>query len=197
MPRLRHYDHLNAARFITFSCYHRYLLLTDNWDIRIVLNCLSSLCQQNSIRTLGYVIMPEHVHFVLHPPDEVQVGRVLAEIKSRSAREILARWREEADFRLMRLAKQHPQGGYRFWQPRCYDHNCRTPETVVEKIEYCHKNPVNRGLVTSMADWRWSSHGWYHGLENVALEIDGYEPQKPTASGGPPLSEREKSWRTL
>ena len=140
-----------------------------------MLGWLCRVCRQHAVRILGYVIMPEHVHLVLHPPDDVLLGRVLAEIKSRSAREILARWQDKGDSRLKRLAKRHPQGGYRFWQPRCYDHNCRTPETVLEKIEYCHKNPVNRGLVMSMADWRWSSYGWYHGVEDAVLEIDGYD----------------------
>lgn len=32
MPRLRHYDDLNTARFITFCCYHRYKLWSSyNW----------------------------------------------------------------------------------------------------------------------------------------------------------------------
>jgi putative transposase len=175
MPRLRHYDHLGTARFVTFCCYHRYQLLTDSNDIRAVLGCLDRVCRKHDIRILGYVIMPEHVHFVLHPPDEVRMGQIVGEIKSRSAREILSGWKERSDRRLSKLLKPGSEDEYRFWQPRCYDHNCRTPETVIEKIEYCHKNPVNRGLVSSIEDWRWSSYGWYHGVENVALEIDGYD----------------------
>jgi len=175
MPLLRHYDHLGTARFVTFSCYHRYQLLTDNHDICIVLKRLDLMCRDNAIRILGYVIMPEHVHFVLHPPDEVRIGAVVGQLKSRSARQILARWKEKPDSRLRKLLKPRTTGEYRFWQSRCYDHNCRTPETVREKIDYCHKNPVKRGLVSSMADWRWSSYGWYNGADDVALEMDGYE----------------------
>jgi putative transposase len=44
-----------------------------------------------------------------------------------------------------------------FWQKRCYDHNCRTNETVLENIKYCHKNPVTRGLVKDPGDWQWSA----------------------------------------
>jgi len=174
MPRLRHYDNLGTARFVTFSCYHRYQLLTDSEDIRILLAWLDRVCVEREIRVLGYVIMLEHVHLVLHPPDESQVGRVVGEIKSRSARDILGRWKQRADRRLRKLLKPGSSSGYQFWQLRCYDHNCRTPETVLEKIEYCHKNPVNRDLASSMEGWRWSSYGWYHGAKDVALEIDGY-----------------------
>jgi len=55
-----------------------------------------------------------------------------------------------------------------FWQKRFYDHNCRTAKTVIEKIKYCHKNPVVRNLVTSSDQWL------------IALNCD---MEKPTASG--------------
>ena len=60
-----------------------------------------------------------------------------------------------------------------FWQKRCYDHDCRTEETVKEKINSCHKNPVNRGLVNSMEDWIYSSYRWYQGMDNIVFEING------------------------
>jgi putative transposase len=64
------------------------------------------------------------------------------------------------------------EGRLVFWQIRCYDHNCRTPEIVREKIEYCHKNPVVRGLVSDPAEWSCSSYNWYAGCENVPLSMD-------------------------
>jgi putative transposase len=39
-------------------------------------------------------------------------------------------------------------------------------------IDYLHLNPLRKGIVTSAADWRWSSARWY--LERVPgpLAID-------------------------
>jgi putative transposase len=175
LPKLRHYDRLGTARFVTFSCYHRYQLLTSPDDIRVVIRHLSLGCEKHAVHILGYVVMPEHVHFVLHPPDAVSLGKIIGEIKSRSAREILTSWKKQSDRRLSLLIKPLSTSEYRFWQPRCYDHNCRTPATVREKIEYCHNNPVKRGLVSRPSDWRWSSYGCYHGAENVELEMDGHD----------------------
>ena len=62
-----------------------------------------------------------------------------------------------------------------FWRRRCCDHNCRNPETVREKIHYCRKNSVTRGLVKTPTDGPWSSYRWYMGLDGVKLEIDGVE----------------------
>jgi putative transposase len=70
---------------------------------------------------------------------------------------------------------QRPDGSPAVWQRRCYDHNCRTPEIVVEKLKYCHDNPVKRGLVNHPEDWPWSSYNWYQGRRDGIFEIDGYE----------------------
>jgi putative transposase len=37
-------------------------------------------------RILGYVVMPEHVHLVLYPPEGMRLGLVVREMKSRSAK---------------------------------------------------------------------------------------------------------------
>src|SRR4051794_2330495 len=51
--------------FCTFTCYNWMHLfqLTDGYDT--VYNCFSVL-KEDSINTVGYVIMPNHVHCILH-----------------------------------------------------------------------------------------------------------------------------------
>ena len=106
--------------------------------------------------------MPEHVHLVLFPPDGMKLGLVIREIKSRSAKLYFK------DSITLPSGSRHI-----FWQKRCYDHNCRTCETVREKIIYCHNNPVVRKLVEEPSQWRWSSYNWYMGEREVPLVIDG------------------------
>ena len=176
MPRLRHYDRLGTARFITFTCYHRRQLLTDTETIQTFVECLGEVARTRAVLILGWVVMPEHVHLVLRPPDDVAVGEFVGELKSRSARTILRRWKERGMAQLRALTKPRTQPvRYQFWQGRCYDHNCRTSDAVREKISYCHNNPVKRGLVAESGEWRWSSYNWYAGVDPVVLEIDGME----------------------
>ncbi len=200
MPKLRHYDHLRTARFVTFSCHRRLPLLISDPVIQTVVDELVAVRARHLFRLLGYVIMPEHVHLVIHPRPDSKLGLVIAEFKSRSAARIIA------------AAKTHLKGGtpgnlrggahglvlpevcrviragksrYAFWQARCYDHNCRTTATVAEKINYCHNNPVKRGLVTQPTDWRWSSYGWYYGRADVPITIDEFEGCAEVVSGKP------------
>jgi putative transposase len=67
---------------------------------------------------------------------------------------------------------RHTTGVHRVWLPRCYDHNCRSKETVIEKINYCHWNPVKRGLVAGPEEWKWSSYRWYAEQSDPVLELD-------------------------
>ena len=80
-----------------------------------------------------------------------------------------------------------------FWQSRCYDHPPqagRTPEKTREKINYCHNNPVTRGLVKSPGTGRgpvtagmktWMVWNW----RPMGLVYDVLSPRQsaPTASG--------------
>ena len=161
MPKLKHYDNTGTARFITFNCYRNEPSLKDIRAKNILLTCLKNARDKHKFLILGYVIMPEHVHLVIHPPDGTQIGRVIGEIKSLSAREWFRTTAGKSE-KTIRV----------FWQRRCYDHNCRTRESVREKIEYCHNNPVRRGLVEQPENWPWSSYNWYEGKEDVPLKMD-------------------------
>jgi len=176
MPHLRHLNKLNTARAINFSCYHRYHLLQGDEIIMPFIDELNRARDAYNINILGYVIMPNHVHFVLHPLTDCDLGRIIGEIKSRSAGRIL-RVLKDKESPLLDLLQINKRGQKKqaFWQARCYDHNCRSIETVREKINYCHMNPVKAGLVAKPGDWKWSSYRWYQGLDDIALEIDGID----------------------
>jgi len=151
MPRLRHYDHLGTARAINFSCYRRLRLLRDERDIKIVLEEIDKVRIRHGFALLGYVIMPNHVHMIIYPPDAIELGPIIGQIKSRSGRRILESWEAVRHPGLSQLRiEREGRRRYAFWQRRCYDHNCRTPEAVREKIAYCHSNPVRAGLVRGL-----------------------------------------------
>jgi len=188
MPRLKHFDDWGTVRFVTFSCYRRYSLLTDERVIETLLNHLNLIRNKHSLNLFGYVVMPEHVHLVIYPPEPIPLGRIIGELKSRSAREIASILQSVDDLRqVLPGPTKDNRANHTIWMARCYDHNCRNQDTVIEKINYCHYNPVKRGLVTDPGQWKWSSHNWYRGQAGVPLGIDEIV-WNPTASGGAPAS---------
>jgi len=160
MPKLKHYDDLGTARFVTFCCYRLQDYLSESVAINLLIRHLHEARIKHRFKLFGYVIMPEHVHLVMLPPDGTRLGLVIREIKSKMAREYFS-------------AEMSEISGTRvFWQKRCYDHNCRSEKSVLEKINYCHNNPAMRGLVTEPGDYKWSSYNWYCGEEDVPLRMD-------------------------
>ena len=139
MTTLRHFDHLGTARFVTFSCFHRFRLLTSPLVIMTFLEELQRIRVRHQLKLYGYVVMLEHVHLVLWPPRTAQPGRLIGQLKSLSARRMLPLLETQRASRIDRLAiERDGHSRLAFWQVRCYDHNCRTPDAVREKIEYCH-----------------------------------------------------------
>ena len=171
--KLRHFDHDGRARFITFGLHHRVPLLTNDPLRQIIADCINDARISYGFRLLGYVIMPEHVHLVLVPRIDDRASRIIGDIKRESAlrvHEVL----KMNDSRLLDTFRVRRNGVERFalWQRRCFDHNCRTDDAVWGRVQYCHNNPVLRGLVDTPEKWRWSSNGWYHGERRVPLLID-------------------------
>ena len=59
-----------------------------------------------------------------------------------------------------------------FWLTRYYDSNVFSAGKRKEKVEYMHRNPVARGLVTDAGDWPWSSYRHYQTGERGVVEIE-------------------------
>jgi putative transposase len=177
MTLLQHFDSLSTARFITFTTYRRIRLLELEPAMGLVAKHISFLREKEHIKVHGYVIMPEHVHLVVTPPNELELGLEIGKMKARSAHEILSIWRAHGLPIPKRLNLNHEYTGESaFWQRRCYDHNCRTPQVVREKINYCHMNPVKQKLASSPEEWIYSSYNWYIGKTDVPVQIDPIEP---------------------
>jgi len=137
--------------------------LIEPMTLKLTVKHIEAARERHRFKLAGYVIMPEHVHMVLIPPDGMKLGYVMGEMKSRMAREYFSgtdSGRKDKNV---------------FWQKRCYDHNCRSVAAVREKINYCHNNPVRRGLASQPGEYEWSSYRWYRGIEEVPLRIDAYD----------------------
>ncbi len=171
--KLKHSDHDGRARFITFCTHKRIPVLTNTSFRKVIVKCLEKVRESYELRLLGYVIMPEHVHLVVVPPKELKLGPVIGELKHISAKRIHELLHAKNGDLIKRLiVTRNGRQQFALWQRRCFDHNCRSDESVWVKIEYCHNNPVTRELVARAEDWPWSSCGWYKGKRCVVLKMD-------------------------
>ena len=173
MTKLRHYDNFGTARFITFSCFRRQPNLINDFAKELFIAELYKARVKYKLGIIGYVIMPEHVHLVVVPPEDGELGPAIGEMKRQSALLIHDLLQRQASPLLSRLSVvRNGVPKFALWKRRCFDHNCRSEREVWEKVNYCHNNPVKRGLVRQPERWRWSSYQYYAGSSDTLLEID-------------------------
>jgi putative transposase len=118
---------------------------------------------------LGYVVMPEHIHLLVSEPQRETLSTVVQALKLGVVRSIRCasavatspRSRKTSETWGTPLPLGAPVHPDRFWQARFYDFSVWTEHKRIEKLRYIHRNPVERGLVSSPEQWRWSSFRWY------------------------------------
>jgi putative transposase len=136
----------------------------------LFLKILERVRRRYRIVVLGYVVMPEHVHLLVSEPQRETLSTAIQALKLGVVRSMQcssegdvaaaprSRKNGETWGTPVSGASVHPD---RFWQARFYDFNVWTERKRIEKLRYIHRNPVERGLVSSPEQWRWSSFRWY------------------------------------
>lgn len=175
---LKRFQNTGDLHFITFSCYHREPLLASPETRRVFETTFESVRRWYGFFVTGYVVMPEHVHFLVNEPERASLAVAIQMLKQNTATEL--RWVPcPRPSRLIDSARPWP-----FWQLRYYDFNVWSKQKIEEKVEYMHFNPVKRELVSSPEDWEWSSARHYQsGVEGVVEIESWWTNRKREASG--------------
>ena len=129
---LPHFQNSDKVYLVTFVTQRRWILPPAARDI--VLDLIRKLHRNEAFVHTG-VVMPDHVHLIIQPlwddrgiayPLSVLIGQ----LKGRSSRQIN-----------LLLERQG-----RVWQEEFHDHQIRSDESIIEKMDYVVKNPVRAGL---------------------------------------------------
>lgn len=110
--------------------------------------CARLLCQaqaQGACNSLAWVVMPDHVHWLLRLESGVGLAAVVKGLKGRVARE------------LNRVAGRE---GRTVWQPGFHDHALRSHENLRATARYIVGNPLRAGLVDAIGDYPFWDIAW-------------------------------------
>jgi REP-associated tyrosine transposase len=124
---LKRFHESHQSHFVTFCCYHRRCLFTNEISCRIFESALERVRRSYRLCIYGYVVMPEHVHVLLSEPQQGTLADAMKSLKQGISRRLVG-------------DAQH------FWQKRYYDFNVRNHSQFLEKLRYIHRNPVKAGL---------------------------------------------------
>lgn len=153
------FDLPNHAHFITFSCHRNRHLLGIDTAKRIFLHRLDREINRHEAGCAGFVVMPDHVHFIVQFPETGYLVTFIKNLKRLSSFHIKQFLYGRMPEKSTSFDKASP-----VWQRRYHDFNITTYGKLIEKLIYMHENPVRAGLVERADDWPFSSARWYlHG----------------------------------
>ena len=137
-PRLRWVLPHDPVFFITFCTQQRRKLLASDTVHTAFVSFATRAHFEQNVALGRYVIMPDHVHFFVRRPDDLELGRWVGMLKQALAKQI------------------EPAGTLPIWQRSFFDHVLRSDESYAQKWNYVRENPVRAGLVTNAEDWPYS-----------------------------------------
>ena len=168
---VKHHEDVISAHELTFSCYQRRPLLTNDVWRKMLGESISAGTERHRFNLVAFVFMPEHVHLLVLPAvAESHVSSLLKAIKRPYSYRIKQLLIQNSSPLLQRLTVRQRPGvtTFRYWQEGPgYDRNLESRPAIEAAINYIHLNPVRRGLCERATDWKWSSARYYHDPQYV------------------------------
>ena len=119
---------------VTFTTWKRQRWLAEFLTARLVIQALN---KARYAETLAFVVMPDHVHWLMSLHEGGLLSTEVQGVKSVSSHRLNSF-----------LNRKGP-----IWQPGFHDHGLRNEESLPEVARYIVMNPVRAGLVRSCREY--------------------------------------------
>jgi len=169
--RLTQTNEAGGVYFITFTCYGWKPLFAQTDAFDAVYKWFDYLSEKGS-RIIGYVIMPNHLHLLVHLPSVFRTpNAVVRNAKRFLSYEIVKRLETQGEESLLQelhaaVKKREAKKGqvHRVFEESFDCKLCYSTAFLAQKLAYIHRNPVKGkwNLVDDFALYPHSSAGFYH-----------------------------------
>ena len=147
MDKKPHASNLRTGRYseqgriylVTAVTQNRIPCFHDLMKARCVVRCMRETQQHGLADTLAYVLMPDHLHWLITLGERRTLSAVVGGVKSMTARRI----------------------GNSIWQPGFHDHAVRRETDLVKLARYVVANPLRAGLVRRLGDYPHWDAVWF------------------------------------
>ena len=129
----------------------------------------------------AYVIMNNHVHFIVSTTEGNSIGAVMRDFKKFTSKRILEaiqnnplESRKKWMLNMFSYSGQYNSSNeeYQFWQQGYHPVELDTNEKTRQRLNYLHENPVRAGIVWVPENYKYSSAIDYYTDKTGVLPID-------------------------
>ena len=155
MARIRHGQDDWLAYHITARTLDGDFFFASPAEKQRIVTTLSHYRCKGLYRLFGFVVMSNHVHFVIQPLPDESLNDIVRDVKT---------WTST------RNTAKPP--GCPLWERRFDDNRITSVEELRSVVTYIHNNPVRAGIVSRPEEYEWSSFHNYAGNGREIIEID-------------------------
>ena len=171
--------------FVTFTNHDWIPLFQITDSYHLVYKWLKLINEKYEIKTLAFVIMPNHTHFLFHlNRDNINLNKVIGNGKRFMAYDIIKKLEETSNSELLsHLAsavtdKEKAKGQrHKVFEPSFDAKPIYTFKFLYQKLDYIHHNPVSGkwNLCNEFTDYPHSSAAWYElGTPHPHIEVTDF-----------------------
>ena len=136
----------DAEFFITVVTRHRNSWFSSISSRNLIQFEMANMSNRYDLKFLAWVILPNHIHWLL-APCKADYSKLVFTFK----KAVSSKYKMRGSL----------STGDKFWQDRFWEHTIRDNDERRQYVEYIHYNPVKHNLVTSPRDWQHSSFQEY------------------------------------
>jgi len=131
---------------------------------------------RGDMTVIGYAIMPNHFHMIVKTGPDNSISRLIGNIKKYTSHQIVdylnSVGRTGLLTELARAATKEAAIDCRIWKPRFDCFVLTNEQTIGQKLDYIHNNPIRCRLADDPTKWPHSSARNYAGCTEVELQIE-------------------------
>lgn len=148
-----HGHHLRKGRvstagqiyLVTTVTHQRQPLFNNFNNARFVIKSLRHVEHARHLQSLCFVIMPDHLHWLLSLVSASDLSQLVADVKRRSS---------------YRINEQSKKIGSVIWQPGFHDYALRKEDGIKGVARYVIANPLRAGLFDKIGDYPFWDAAW-------------------------------------
>ena len=174
MGKWRTIEHPGAAYFVTSTIVDFVVIFNKKAYVDIVIENLNFYRKKYKFKLYAFVIMPEHLHLVIHPFPASKIRDIMRDFKSYTSKKLSTQLYKDERSEILNHLKRFSSSRIKhpIWTEGNRPIGIYTERVLRSKIDYVHANPLRRKLVDDLADYPYSSYRNYYLDDEALIKID-------------------------
>jgi REP element-mobilizing transposase RayT len=174
MPKWKNISLEGYAYFITTKIKNYIKVFETKLYFDIIIDNVNFYREKFGFKLWGYVIMPEHIHLMIHLGDKNDLSKIMEQFKRYTSKQMLKQLKKDKKSHLIKpfTIANVKKEKHMVWEEGFRGLGIRSERVFNIKMNYIHNNPVKRGLVEKPEDYTYSSYRNYYCDDSSIIKLD-------------------------